>query len=92
MKNYSTRNVGGPGFGGYHRKATSTLRNYNVSMSEHNTSVIDYESMTSRDARMYTQTEFYKNILLENTREEREEAMKAKKLKNKGKILLFDRR
>ena len=69
--------MGGPGFGGYYKKPYSQLRNYNNNLS-FKTSGVSYESMTARDEKMYTQTEFYKNIQLDNTKEEREWERKAK--------------
>jgi hypothetical protein len=47
------------------------------------TSGVDYEYMTARDDKSYTQTGFYKNVVLDNTKEERELEIKAKKEKKK---------
>ena len=45
--------------------------------------------MTSRDEKMYTQNEFYKNIQLDNTKEERIEEMRSQKLNKKGRKIIL---
>jgi hypothetical protein len=55
MRNYSKKSVGGPGFGGFYLKPYSELRNYTTDIS-FKRSGVDYESMTARDDKMFTQT------------------------------------
>jgi hypothetical protein len=88
FRKYSIKRIGGPGFGGFYSKPISQERMF-YPVARTPNSAVDYESMTARDEKMYTQSEFYKNIQLENTRQEREDELRAKKMnKTLGKIVL----
>ena len=89
MRNYSIKQIGGPGYGGFYSKQNNSVRSYKPQDTHCSNGGIDYESMTARDERMYNQTEFSKNILLENTKDERQELLRAKKLNSKGRKIIL---
>ena len=103
MKKYQIKKIGGPGHGGYYKDPRGPTSNdfgtnyfdpltaqqqiLNYANGKKSLRKVDFNQYKGRDDSMYNQNQLYKNVVLDNSKEEREKEQQYKKEVRRASLL-----